>query len=81
MSPAGSSPRSENSAEGNIALRHIVESPQLIGAGNGTVLPRCLLNKIRQRSSGGDVAYERRGSADRGVKILPIVARQSANAR
>jgi hypothetical protein len=33
--PAGL--RSENCAEGNIALRHIVESPRLIGAGNGTI--------------------------------------------
>jgi hypothetical protein len=29
-------PRSENRAEENIALRHIVESPWFIGAANGT---------------------------------------------
>ena len=36
MPPAGSSPRSENRAEENIVLRHIVESLWFIGAGNGT---------------------------------------------
>ena len=40
MPPAGSSPRSENRAEENIVLRHIVESLWFIGAGNGTNLQR-----------------------------------------
>jgi hypothetical protein len=54
--------RSENCAEGNIALRHIVESPRLIGAGTEPLLPSPINFWPTDREQRARIIGKRRGN-------------------